>query len=88
MPIKLTSLFGTVRYYNENNQLHREVGPAVEYANGDKLWYVNGYLHRSDGPAVEWTNGNKFYCLFGIEVSKTNFMRFISKSKNIRFRLF
>jgi len=25
-----------------NGDLHREDGPAVEYANGDKYWYLNG----------------------------------------------
>ena len=25
-----------------NDQLHREDGPAVEYANGDKAWLLNG----------------------------------------------
>jgi len=42
-----------------NGQLHREDGPAVEYANGDNEWRVNGQLHREDGPAVEYANGDK-----------------------------
>jgi len=25
-----------------NGKLHREDGPAVEYANGTRLWYLNG----------------------------------------------
>ncbi len=25
-----------------NDKLHREDGPAVEFANGDKYWYLNG----------------------------------------------
>ena len=25
-----------------NGKLHREDGPAIEYANGDKYWYING----------------------------------------------
>ena len=28
-------------WYNENNLLHRTDGPAVEYADGTKLWYLN-----------------------------------------------
>jgi len=51
---------GTKRYY-VNNVLHREDGPAVEYANGDKWWYKNGELHREEGPAIEHPNGNKFW---------------------------
>tara|TARA_B110000503_G_C6938601_1_gene325889 strand:- start:132 stop:392 length:261 start_codon:yes stop_codon:yes gene_type:complete len=42
-----------------NGLLHREDGPAVEYANGDKWWYLNNLLHRTDGPAVELINGVK-----------------------------
>jgi hypothetical protein len=25
-----------------NGQLHRTDGPAIEYADGDKSWYLNG----------------------------------------------
>ena len=27
--------------YSLNDKLHREGGPAIEYANGDKEWYIN-----------------------------------------------
>ena len=40
-----------------NGDLHREDGPACEYANGDKHWYLNGKRHREDGPAREYVNG-------------------------------
>jgi hypothetical protein len=43
--IKIDSL-GTKRYY-WNNLLHREVGPAVEWTNGDKSWYLHSQLHRT-----------------------------------------
>ena len=34
---------GTRRYFNSsNNQLHRENGPAIEYADGSVLWYLHG----------------------------------------------
>lgn len=52
---------GTIRWYNENGQLHRIDGPACEYKNGEKEWYQNGKLHREDGPAVEYANGDKFW---------------------------
>ena len=32
----LTNILGT-KYYYVNNELHRDDGPAIEYANGDKL---------------------------------------------------
>ena len=36
-----------------NGKLHREDGPACEWANGDKSWLLNGQHHREDGPAIE-----------------------------------
>jgi hypothetical protein len=30
------------KYWTLNNKTHREDGPAIEYANGDKSWYFNG----------------------------------------------
>lgn len=31
--------------------LHREDGPAIEWDNGTKSWFLNGVRHREDGPA-------------------------------------
>ena len=53
--------YGTRRYYNSADQLHREDGPAVEWPSGAKHWYQNGKLHREDGPAVEMADGSKFW---------------------------
>ena len=50
---------GTRWYYNSDNQLHRENGPAVEWACGHKEWWQNGQRHRTDGPAIEWWDGDK-----------------------------
>jgi hypothetical protein len=60
-----------VKVYNNrtewylNGELHREDGPAIEFANGDKLWHLNGELHREDRPAVEFANGYKEWHLNG-----------------------
>ena len=52
-------------YYKKNDNgklvLHRTDGPAIEHANGTKLWFINGKCHREDGPAVEYANGNKYW---------------------------
>jgi hypothetical protein len=48
-------------YRNEHGELHREDGPAVEYAKGNKYYYINGELDREDGPAVENPDGHKEY---------------------------
>ena len=31
-----------------NGKLHREDGPALEYADGSNSWYLNGKLHREE----------------------------------------
>jgi hypothetical protein len=51
--------FGNKYWRNEKGELHRLDGPAIEFVNGDKNWYVNGKLHRDDGPALENVNGYK-----------------------------
>jgi hypothetical protein len=43
----------TGKWWRRDGQLHRENGPAIEYANGDTAWYQYGKLHREDGPAVD-----------------------------------
>ena len=53
---------GTQHWYL-NGELHREDGPAVEFANGTKYWYLNDKRHREDGPAVEYYNGGKYWYL-------------------------
>jgi hypothetical protein len=37
--------------------LHREDGPAVEWADGRREWWLHGERHREDGPALEWADG-------------------------------
>ena len=57
--------FRTRRYYNSAGELHRDDGPAVEYADGTKCWYHNGLRHRTDGPAIEWAHGINEWWLNG-----------------------
>ena len=60
------SAIGTYWYKDvEMTIFHREDGPAVEYPDGDKAWYLNGLLHREDGPALERSNGDKAWWLNG-----------------------
>jgi hypothetical protein len=35
---------------NSEGEYHREDGPAIEYADGDKYWYINGKYFSKD----EW----------------------------------
>ena len=64
---------GTRWYYNSANQLHREGGPAVEWADGRKSWYQNDKRHRIDGPAVEWWNGDKAWYINGKKLTEAEF---------------
>jgi len=52
---------GTIKWYNEEGDLHRLDGPAVESADGYKGWYQKGLCHRLDGPAIEHANGTNFW---------------------------
>jgi len=57
---------GNNRYYKwDTDELHNPYGPAVEYADGDKVWYLNGKRHREAGPAVEWEDGDKEWWING-----------------------
>ena len=76
---KETDRYGTVRYYNEQNKLHCEDGPAYEGANGTKAWYVNDKLHREDGPAAEWADGTKEWYVNGKELTEAEFNRRFSR---------
>jgi hypothetical protein len=44
---------------------HREDGPAIEYANGAKIWCLYGMRHREDGPAIEYADGDKVWFIHG-----------------------
>ena len=51
--------FGTV-IWSLNGKYHRENNlPAIEWANGDKDWWLNDERHRIDGPAIERIDGSK-----------------------------
>ena len=76
----------TVKVYHDgskswrlNGKLHREDGPAVEYASGNKVWYLNDKLHREDGPAVEYASGGKEWYLNNKRVTEEEHKRMTSK---------
>ena len=50
-------------YKNESGELHRLDGPAVDWYDGTKSWFINGKRHREDGPAVEHIDGYKEWWL-------------------------
>lgn len=56
---------GSKFWKNESGELHRVGGPAVEYVDGTKEWYINNCLHRVDGPAVETFDGVRYWYFHG-----------------------
>lgn len=60
-----TDKYGNTRYYDDQYNLHRTDGPAVEYRDGSKEWFIHGRKHRIDGPAYEETGGYKAWWVDG-----------------------
>ncbi len=52
-------------YQNEQGLLHRTDGPAIEWNDGTKEWYINGQRHRTDRPAIEWSIGTRSWWING-----------------------
>ena len=71
MTIEIKIEDDAIRYY-KSGLLHREDGPAVEFNNGDKFWYINGKRHREDGPAVILSNGDEDYWINGKFIKSEN----------------
>ena len=78
-PYIKSNSYGTYYYKDEDCTIyHREDGPAIEYADGDKSWYLNGFLNRSDGPAVDfkeskrWCKNNKLHRIDGPAIENSN----------------
>ena len=67
---------GTTYWYKDAKCtiLHRENGPAIEYADGSKSWWQNGQRHRADGPAIEWTSGRKDWFINGNRMTEAEFL--------------
>ena len=56
---------GNKYWINEKGHFHREDGPAREWFNGTKEWWIDGKLHRIDGPAYEGADGTKSWYING-----------------------
>jgi hypothetical protein len=70
------------KFYHKDKEmeiLHREDGPAIEYSDGDKSWYLNGECHREDGPACEYADGGKSWYLNGVKYTEEEFKKKTAK---------
>jgi len=64
------------KYYYSDKEMtirHREDGPAVEWDDGSKSWYLNDKYHREDGPAFEGPRGSKYWYLNGERLTREAF---------------
>jgi len=57
---------GDIFWRNIKGEYHRTDGPAVEWCDGGKQWWVNGQTHRTDGPAIECSSGGKYWFVNGL----------------------
>jgi len=74
---------GDVYWYEPGTlNLHRSGGPAAEWADGSKWWYIDGKVHREDGPAIEWADGNKYWYISGEEYTKEEHKAEMKKRRN------
>ena len=70
------------KFWSLNGKLHREDGPAIEWANGYKSWYLNDKRHREDGPAIEVANGDKSWWINGKQLTEAEHKAATSPKKN------
>jgi len=52
-------------HWDSTKILHRLDGPAIEFADGDRYWFVDGRRHRLDGPACELADGDRYWYVDG-----------------------
>ncbi len=60
------------KHWYLNEKLHREDGPAVEYVNGFKAWWLNGKLVNPETIADLWLAKN-IYCIYNPETNSLEF---------------
>jgi hypothetical protein len=70
-----------IEYQNEQGKTHRTDGPAIEWSDGHKSWWINNKLHREDGPAIEWQNGSKDWYLNDMRYSEEQWKQEVVKIK-------
>ena len=71
-----------IEYRNENDQFHREDGPALiwfKYNNPYNIyaesWWINGKRHRIGAPAVVYANGDEHYFIEDISYPKHQYWK-------------
>ncbi len=73
---------GTHFWHDQEGRLHRTDGPAIEWTNGDREWWVRARLHRIDGPAVERADGRCGWWINGREITDEG--QFLVEASTVR----
>ncbi len=71
----VTNSDGSRMYFDSDNLLHRDDGPAALWADGTEIWYQHGLRHRVGGPAITWPNGSPSWYLFGVWYTPGNYCK-------------
>jgi hypothetical protein len=73
--VKESNLYGAVWYTDLiSGNLNRTDGPAIEWADGHKEWWIDGKRHRTDEPAIEYPDGTFKWFLDGVEFTKIQWL--------------
>lgn len=77
-------------YRNNHGQLHREIGPAIEYSDGDYEWYMDGRLHNLNGYARCLKNAQTTYLEYYVYGKRYNsiedYYNFVHKNNKIKVK--
>jgi hypothetical protein len=73
MNYKKVSRSGTILWYDDDGSLHRENGPAIEWSDVVKEWWIHDKRHREDGPAVDYGSGGKEWWLNNVEYTEEEY---------------
>jgi hypothetical protein len=73
------------KFYYVNGKLHREDGPAAEWADGPKFWLIRDRHHRLDGPAIEYADGAKLWYFHGKRIDCDSQEEFEEQIKLVMF---
>jgi len=76
---------GDMRWFDDENRLHREDGPAFIWKAGHGIvayghaWCKRGKLHRMDGPAVEIEGKQSEWWVDGRQLTEEEFYRYVDQ---------
>jgi hypothetical protein len=63
------------------NKIHNIDGPAIIWADGTQVYYVNDKIHRIGGPAKIWSDGIQEYWVDDIQYTKEQYPQAVLKYK-------